>query len=87
MHAHPALALASSETHVPVVAPTSADGVLDLLWLVIALPLAGATVLLLLGNRRTQAFGHWVGLATITGSFVLSLVSFLTLLGRDEGDR
>ena len=27
---------------IPVVAPTSADGVFALLWLVIALPLAGA---------------------------------------------
>lgn len=87
MHALSALALASSETHVPVVAPAEADGALNLLWLVIALPLAGATVLLLLGNRRTQGYGHWIGLATISGSFVLSLVSFLTLLGRDEGDR
>ncbi|TWH02449.1 hypothetical protein L615_013300000040, partial [Nocardioides sp. J9] len=41
MHALSALALASSETHVPVVAPAEADGVLGLLWLVIALPLAG----------------------------------------------
>lgn len=87
MHALSALALASSETHVPVVAPTEADGFFNLLWLIIALPLAGATVLLLLGNRRTQGYGHWIGLATITGSFLLSLVSFLTLLGRDEGDR
>lgn len=81
------LAASESETHVPVVAPTSADGVFGLLWLVIALPLLGAAVLLLLGNRRTQGYGHWIGLATITGSFVLSLVMFLTLLGRDEGDR
>ncbi|MCX6400343.1 MAG: NADH-quinone oxidoreductase subunit L [Propionibacteriales bacterium] len=58
-----------------------------LLWLIIALPLLGATVLLLLGNRRTKDYGHWIGLATITGSFVLSLVMFLQLLGRDEGDR
>lgn len=87
MHALSALALASSETHVPVVAPTEADGVFNLLWLIIALPLAGATVLLLLGNRRTQGYGHWIGLATITGSFLLSLISFLTLVGRDEGDR
>lgn len=87
MNALSALALASSETHVPVVTPTNADGVFNLLWLVIALPLAGATVLLLLGNRRTQGYGHWIGLGTISVSFVLSLVSFLTLLGRDEGDR
>jgi len=87
MHALSALAVASGETHIPVVAPTDADGVFNLLWLVIALPLAGAAVLLLLGNRRTQRYGHWIGLATISVSFVLSLVSFLTLLGRDEGDR
>ena len=87
MNALSALALASSETHIPVVAPQEADGIFSLLWLIIALPLLGATALLLLGNRRTQAYGHWVGLATITGSFVLSLVSFLTLLGRDENER
>lgn len=87
MNALSALALASSETHVPVVAPTEADGVFDLLWLIIALPLAGATLLLLLGNRRTQGYGHWIGLGTITVSFLLSLVSFIALLGRDEGER
>ncbi|WP_084255609.1 NADH-quinone oxidoreductase subunit L [Nocardioides sp. J54] len=81
------LAASESETHVPVVAPAEADGVFSLLWLIIALPLLGAAVLLLVGNRRSQAWGHWLGLATITGSFLLSLVSFLTLLGRDEGDR
>lgn len=82
-----ALTLAAEETHIPVVAPTEADGVLSLLWLVIALPLFGAAVLLLVGNRRSHAWGHWLGLATITGSFVLSLISFLTLLDRDEADR
>lgn len=87
MNALSAVALASSETHIPVVDPSDADGVFSLLWLIIALPLFGAAVLLLLGNRRTKAYGHWIGLATITGSFVLSLVMFLQLLGRDEGDR
>jgi NADH-quinone oxidoreductase subunit L len=67
---------------IPVVDPTTADGVFSLLWLIIALP-----VLLLVGNRRSQGWGHWLGLATITGSFVISLVLFLNLLGRDEGDR
>jgi NADH-quinone oxidoreductase subunit L len=72
---------------VPLVHPGSADGVFGLLWLVIALPAAGAAVLLLLGNRRTSAFAHWFGVATITASFVLSLVMFISLLGRDEGER
>ncbi|HWJ68249.1 MAG TPA: NADH-quinone oxidoreductase subunit L [Nocardioides sp.] len=81
------LALSSSETQVPVVAPTDATGAFGLLWLVVALPLAGAAVLLLVGNRRSQSFGHWLGLATISGSFVLSLVMFFGLLGREEGER
>ena len=72
---------------VPVVHPVEADGVFSLLWLIIALPAFGAAVLLLVGNRRSQAFGHWLGLATISGSFVLSLIAFFTLLGRDEHDR
>ncbi|MBM9460985.1 NADH-quinone oxidoreductase subunit L [Nocardioides sp. zg-536] len=87
MNATTLLALSVSASDVPVVAPTDADGVLSLAWLVIALPLAGAAFLLLLGNRRTAAFGHWVGLATITGSFALSVAMFVALLGRDEGDR
>ncbi|MFD1247970.1 NADH-quinone oxidoreductase subunit L [Nocardioides ginsengisoli] len=70
-----------------MVAPAEAHEVFALLWLIVALPLLGAAVLLLLGNRRTQAYGHWIGLATITGSFVLSLVMFVTLLGRDAGER
>lgn len=72
---------------IPVVHPVDADGVFSLLWLIIALPAFGAAVLLLVGNRRSQAFGHWLGLATISGSFALSLVMFVTLLGRDEGER
>lgn len=71
---------------VPVLAPGSADGVLSLLWLVIALPLAGAAVLLL-GGRATDRWGHLLGTATAVGSFVLSLLMFLTLLGREEDDR
>ncbi|HWJ81905.1 MAG TPA: NADH-quinone oxidoreductase subunit L [Nocardioides sp.] len=72
---------------VPVVHPGDVDGVFSLLWLVIALPAAGAAVLLLLGDRRSKPFAHWLGVATISGSFVLSLIMFLTALGRDEGDR
>ena len=36
----------TESVHVPVVDPTSADGVYSLLWLVVALPLAGAAILL-----------------------------------------
>lgn len=80
------LVTAASEVHVPVVGPTEADGVFSLLWLVIALPLAGAAILLL-GGRRTDAWGHWLGVAASSASFVVSLVLFVALMGRDEGER
>jgi NADH-quinone oxidoreductase subunit L len=81
-----ASAAAETGSHVPVVDPTSADGVYSLLWLIIALPLLGAAVLLL-GGRATDKWGHLLGTALPVGSFVISLVLFLDSLGRDEGDR
>jgi NADH-quinone oxidoreductase subunit L len=71
----------------PVVAPHSGDGVFSLLWLIVALPALGAAVILVLGNRRTAGWAHLVGTATVAGSFVISLVAFFALLGREEGDR
>ncbi|MDP9820706.1 NADH-quinone oxidoreductase subunit L [Nocardioides massiliensis] len=70
----------------PVVEPIAADGVFSLLWLIIALPALGAAVLLLLG-RRTDGWGHYLGTATVAGSFVISLIAFFSLLGRDEAER
>lgn len=67
----------------PVVEPAAADGVFSLLWLIIGLPALGAAVLLLLG-RRTDRWGHYLGTATVAGSFVISLIAFFALLGRDE---
>jgi len=71
---------------VPVVAPESADGVFSLLWLVIALPLAGAAILLL-GGRLTDRWGHWLGTAMPVGSFVLSVLLIIQLQGREEEER
>jgi NADH-quinone oxidoreductase subunit L len=76
--------------HIPVVDPTTADGVFSLAWLVIALPAAGAVVLLVGGAmapKRFAAFGHVLGTLLPIGSFAISLAMFLALLGRDEGDR
>jgi NADH-quinone oxidoreductase subunit L len=63
-----------------------ATGVLSLTWLLIALPLAGAAILLL-GGRRTDAFGHLLGTATVALAFVIGLLQFIALLGRDSDDR
>lgn len=56
------------------------------MWLLIALPLAGAA-LLLLGGRATDAWGHLLGLASAAGSFVVGAVLFTRLLGRPAEDR
>ncbi|HET9859403.1 MAG TPA: NADH-quinone oxidoreductase subunit L [Nocardioidaceae bacterium] len=60
---------------------------LSLLWLVVALPALGAAVLLVLGGRRTNAWAHLLGCATVLGSFVVSLLAFFALLDRPEDDR
>src|SRR6266480_3822421 len=58
----------------------SASGTLSSFWLLIAIPLASAAVLLLLG-RRADRWGHWLGVASIGVSFVLGLVYFFALRG------
>jgi NADH-quinone oxidoreductase subunit L len=63
-----------------------ADGLIAWSWLLIALPLAGAAVLLL-GGRRTDRWGHLLGTATVLGSFVIGLLCTLQLAGLEEGER
>jgi NADH-quinone oxidoreductase subunit L len=70
----------------PVIETATAGGAFSLLWLVVALPALGAAILLLAG-RRADAWGHWLGVATVAGSFVLSLLAFFALLGRGAEDR
>lgn len=83
--------LTAAEEHaVPAVHPTAADGIFSLMWLVIALPLAGAAILLVGGAlfpKPMERWGHLLGTALPMGSFVLSLLMFLQLLGRGEEER
>ncbi|CPZ48123.1 NADH-quinone oxidoreductase%2C L subunit NuoL [Mycobacteroides abscessus] len=55
-------------------------------WLMPALPLAGAAVLLLVG-RRGDAWGHLLGCAAALGSFLVAVGAFLGMLGRTGPDR
>jgi len=64
----------------------AASGAFSLTWLLIALPLAGALILLL-GGKRTDKFGHVLGTLAALASFVVGLVVFFTLVGRDGDDR
>jgi NADH-quinone oxidoreductase subunit L len=79
-----------AESAAPLVQPTSADGVFSLLWLVIALPLLGAVVLLIggpLAKGRLDKVAHLIGVALPVLSFLLSLAMFIAVLGRDSDDR
>jgi NADH-quinone oxidoreductase subunit L len=70
-------------THAADAVPTAAaaSGVFSLVWLLIALPLAGAAILLLAG-RRSDKWGHWLGVLSSLASFVVAVILFFGLLGQ-----
>ena len=49
-------------------------------WLLIAMPLFGGFALMVAG-RRSNRWGHWVGVALSWASFVLGAAIFFSLLG------
>jgi NADH-quinone oxidoreductase subunit L len=65
---------------------THVTGAFSLTWLLVAIPLASAAVLLL-GGRRTDRWGHLLGVAAPVASFVLGAVLFATLLGKPASSR
>ncbi|MGI5211529.1 NADH-quinone oxidoreductase subunit L [Plantactinospora sp. CA-290183] len=60
-----------------------ATGLLGSVWLLVAIPLASAAILLLLG-RRADRWGHWLGVASVGVIFVLGLTYFLQLRGLEN---
>jgi NADH-quinone oxidoreductase subunit L len=66
--------------------PLAATGAERAAWLLLAFPLAGA-VILLLGGRRTDRFGHLVGVAMPAAAFVYGLVAFAQMLGYPASQR
>lgn len=69
-----------------VVTPVAATGLFAYAWLLIAIPAASAAVLLLVG-RAGDAWGHLLGTLAPLASFVIGLLLFVALLGRDEAQR
>ena len=57
----------------------AATGALRASWLLLAFPVFGAAVLLI-GGRRTDKWGHLLGVAMPLAAFVYGLIAFLTLL-------
>jgi NADH-quinone oxidoreductase subunit L len=63
-----------------------ATGVLRASWLLLAFPVFGAAVLLL-GGRRTDKWGHLLGVLMPIASFVYAVIAFFTLLGETDRSR
>jgi NADH-quinone oxidoreductase subunit L len=68
------------------VTSVSATGVFAGSWLLVGIPLISAAILLL-GGRRTDKFGHYLGTLASLASFVLGVVLFFTLLGKTGSHR
>ncbi|MFH8468794.1 NADH-quinone oxidoreductase subunit L [Streptomyces sp. NPDC017991] len=58
----------------------------NLIALLVAAPLLGAAVLLC-GGRRLDAVGHWIGTVLASASFVIGVILFADMLGKDEEHR
>jgi NADH-quinone oxidoreductase subunit L len=56
------------------------------LFLIVLIPATSAAILLLAG-KAADGWAHLLGVAAPAASFVLGLVGFVTLLGRNEADR
>ncbi|MCA1655439.1 MAG: NADH-quinone oxidoreductase subunit L, partial [Pseudonocardiaceae bacterium] len=63
-----------------------ASGLAGSAWLVIAFPVIGAAVLLL-GGKRTDAWGHLLGCLTVVGSFVYGAMLFFSATGMPASER
>ena len=61
-------------------------GVLLVAPLLVGLPLLSAAVLLLSG-RRSDRWGHWLGVLASAASFVVAAIVFVTMLQRSEDSR
>ena len=56
----------------------------ELVWLIPALPLAGFILLLLAGNRLGEPRAGWIATAAAGASFLATLTVFIGLLSRDS---
>jgi len=64
----------------------AAVGVQRAAWLLLAFPVAGA-IILLLGGKRTNSWGHLVGVIMPIASFVYGVIAFFAMLGYSQRSR
>ncbi|HSZ45161.1 MAG TPA: NADH-quinone oxidoreductase subunit L [Streptosporangiaceae bacterium] len=72
--------------HATAIAALPATGVQRGAWLLLALPLIGAIVLLL-GGKRTNSWGHLLGVAMPVLAFIYGVIAFFAMLGYPAGQR
>lgn len=63
-----------------------AEGVLSLIWLLIALPLAGAAILLFTG-KQSNKWGPYLGVLTVVASAVLGVLMLIEMMGLPTEER
>jgi len=78
--AHAALATPLPAASLPAV------GVQRAAWLLLAFPMAGALILLL-GGKRTNRWGHWIGVLMPVAAFVYAVIAFIAMLGYPANQR
>jgi NADH-quinone oxidoreductase subunit L len=61
--------------------------VVELVWLIPALPLAGFLTLLVAGRRLGEPLAGWLATLMCAGSFVASVIVYVGLLGKSAEDR
>src|SRR5580658_1129723 len=64
----------------------AAVGVQRAAWLLLVFPVAGA-IILLLGGKRTNSWGHLVGVTMPIASFVYGVIAFFAMLGYSQRSR
>ncbi len=69
-----------------VLSSLPAAGLQRAAWLLLALPLAGA-VILLLGGKRTNAWGHLLGVAMPAAAFFYAVAVFFAMVSYPSGQR
>ena len=69
-----------------VMTTLQAAGIQRAAWLLLAFPLAGA-VILLVGGKRTNAWGHLLGVAMPLAAFGYGVLAFIAMLGYPAGQR
>ncbi|MCL2802699.1 MAG: NADH-quinone oxidoreductase subunit L [Micrococcales bacterium] len=76
----------STEPIEPISASLPATGPASLIWLCVAIPLVSAGLLLVMG-RRSNPWGHWLGVLASSSTFVVGVAAFFQLLGLDAAER